>query len=266
MTVIHPTMRFNNMRVPNFLYIAFYFCLSLAKTDYAQPVVLQDGSTSRSEIPEGLAFSYIPSSSMSGVDATLENKTPKEIAAYVYEGTCASGLHTRGYTDSAVTYSRMLEPGKSRALVHIDTGCKLSITAAIFSDGTEVGSPQDIRFLSARRRIAVIELRSILTEAYKADGNQKLDLYALARIVKAHRDGLPKIDGDLAQEVLTREHVIDQLDSMVAALNRYPATSDAMRNEQIESLQYVTQSWVAVLERKSYPKRRLHLSMGNAHE
>jgi hypothetical protein len=245
------------------LFISFSVGLILGAGCSAQVTKSQDTTNYSAEAPANLVLSYKHSILPGDVDAVLTNGTDKSLVAFVYDGTCASKMHAHGYADSAVTYSPGLEPGKSRPLATVDNGCKVAITAGIFSDGSEFGSSDELRFIHARRKIAAIELRSILTEAYQKSGNSKLELDILTRIVKAHRDALPPIAGEQQHELLTRKFVLDQLDAMLAAFGEYPPTSDAMRTRQIESIQNITQSWLGVLDRRAYPKTRVPVDVGN---
>jgi hypothetical protein len=251
------------MPVHNLLLISIVVSFGFGMTSAAQESMSTD-------VPPGLIFTYTPKTSETGVEAVLVNKTDKPLAAYVYEGTCPTGaLHTRGHVDSAGTYTVMLSPGDSRSVAAIDRGCTLAVTAGVFYDGTEFGDPKEIMYIYRHRHIADIELKSVLTECYQAKGETKLDLDILSRVVKMHRDTLPDVSREPEErtfEKLTRKHVLDRLDFMVAFFARYPPKSDTMRLAQIESLQFVTTSWVAALERKTYPKTRVRLDAGLGHD
>ena len=178
-----------------------------------------------------------------------------------YHG-CPGAVRTArsGYTDLALGLGNPRAQGQTEQAANAEIGCSGGITAAIFTDGKELGDPETLRQIHECRRVASEEIHRTFEEDISTVPQNDWDPASSVQKLKARRAQFPMYyytdDNKAVALQGCRTDAIDYVRSSIEAYRSNVASNPAKYEPRRGMfLQYLREIELA-LKSPTYPSRR----------
>jgi hypothetical protein len=185
----------------------------------------------------------------------IKNNYKEPLVAAAWDFQCTSMEGSAGSFDAVISLTRPVQPGESVNLGSGTYDCGSGLNALIFSDGTEVGDPLNLKILHTNRTSALSELKGVMSDNIFRVPRDKWDLSATLTVVTNRKQKLSSFASSTpaqGRDVASRIDLLEGLSRKLNTFQRLKCSDSVAETKQKRELFAQLTNWEASLANSHY--------------
>jgi hypothetical protein len=190
----------------------------------------------------------------SQLGVNLKNLYESPMVAYHWRYNCI-GQHPTGYggyADVALQFGMPLSPNKSELTGYVNAGCVGGLDAVLFSDGTALGSEEELAKMLRKRQFARQELMRICGGDPLLPGSN-FSIESARQILDQRDKAAPSPFVNGLEESVTQATMRDFVRYILDRFQKEISLDPIIQRKQMRHLVLDIHDWESVLAGKTYP-------------